>query len=232
MSQASNLGTSKRVRGEGKGKGKKAKEEDILEAPAGLGRTPDDDVQAAIISINRMDILAPVLPLTFGAFNNRPLNEKQATMLLDSMRREGFSPFKFQNMIPLVLERDAIDPKCLHATMHDLDSAPMLQLSAAGKAAGMIIAAGGRHRLRAIEMEREHFLDRVEQLKTRIEQVEKAKPEETERVGDRQEKVNKLKERLMEAEERLEKVGIWGVIVYDAGELSDIDAARGGTYNE
>lgn len=203
-----------------KGKGKKINDEDFMDVPAGIGRSIDYEVQSAIISINRLDILAPVLPLTFGTFNNRPLNERQATILHETMVNEEFAPFKFQNMIPLVLGRDAIDPKCLNATMHDLEAAPFLQLTPAGLAEGVIIAAGGRHRHRAVQLEQARLKDRVDILKKRIEEVKESNPKETDGMLERLKKLEKMEEHLALAEKRLDQVGIWGVIVFDAGECA------------
>lgn len=202
----------------GKGKGRGNQEEDIvmLDAPIQTGPTADERVQASIISINRLDILKPPLPLIFGKYNNRPLNEKEARILHGSMVQEGFSPFRYQNMIPLVIAKDAIDPACIHTTVNDIEDAPLLKLTETGGQGAGIIAAGGRHRHRVVELEFERMKERIAKLKTVIAETSTAEG----RDGDEMlQRMSMLRNRLRETEERKNQVGIWGVIIFDAGDV-------------
>ncbi|KAF8872026.1 hypothetical protein BD779DRAFT_1679979 [Infundibulicybe gibba] len=125
------------------------------------GSTADDDAQAAIISINLMDIVNPMKPLNFGRWNDREMKESQALILHASMKASSFSTTKFENMIPLIMNIASLDESCINTDIKGIKLAPRLVLSEKGNELREIFAAGGRHRRQAARIEARALTDKI-----------------------------------------------------------------------
>jgi hypothetical protein len=156
--------------------------------------------------------------MVFGTWNHRELKEKEAKKLAKEMTITKFSPFASSNLLPLIISGDSLDPSCrqIHPSA---EAAPMLELTEAAKEDGTkLLFAGGRHRQRATEILHENSKEMVGMLEERITEMKEAL-----KKGLREgtvEKIENLERMLNEEREFKERVGIWGVIAYDAGEQS------------
>jgi hypothetical protein len=168
----------------------------------------------SVIAICKMNIFDPPAEIVFGTWNQRELVEKEAMKLATEMTATKFSPFGMANLLPLVINKNALEASCMK-TDANVEAAPMLELTEAAKAAGTkLLFAGGRHRKRATEI-------LLQKSKTAIAEIEEliSKTKETTKKG-KEDKVANL-EGMLEREKELKGVlGVWGIIVYDEGECS------------
>jgi uncharacterized protein YbaP (TraB family) len=165
----------------------------------------------AIVAYCRIDVLNPPAEMVFGTWNHRPLNEKEAAKLAKEMEATKFSPFALANLLPLVISPELLDPSCIKMDPN-VEAAPMLKLTEEAKAAGTKLQfAGGRHRRRATELLRLNSNKRIADLEQTINDARESKKVKEETM--------RSMERMMEEEKAVkESVGVWGVIVYNAGE--------------
>jgi hypothetical protein len=221
-----------RTRRKGKGKAKETEEESEEEEDVSEESEEEEEgkaivstmeinaldtvCNAAIVSYCRLDVLDPPVPLEFGKWNNRLLDEKQAKKLAKEMTDRGMRPFGQGNLLPLVISRDKLEEGCIHMNPN-AEAAPMLELTDEVIEEGTtLMMAGGRHRQRATEILKAQSDTMIENLEAEIERLEEGLEKSRARAKD-EEVIRKLAEIL--AEERVvnEKVGIWGIVVYDAG---------------
>ena len=172
-----------------------------------------DRLANARISINRIDLLRPPIPLRFGQWNDRLLVERYAKGLQNSFQTQGVRSFEMENMMPLVIRKDHIDPKCLNFKGLNPSEAPFLLLNSEGLKAPSIKVAGGRHRFRAVELETERLSTEIKHLESKIKDDDTAFGEEKDLNGAYRATI----ETLMKEKER---VCTWGVVIYDEGKGS------------
>jgi len=178
-----------------------------------------DSLASARISINRIDLLRPPLPIRFGQWNDRLLVGRHAKVLQNSFQTQGVRSFEMENMIPLVIRKDHIDSKCLNFGVLNPAEAPILQLTPEGLKASSIKAAGGRHRFRAVELETDRLSTEIKRLEGKIQSDDTATEEETD--------MNRAYRATIETlSKEKERVCMWGVIIYDEGKQS-ISISRG-----
>jgi hypothetical protein len=210
-----------------KGKGKAIEEEEETgeeDEEIGWATTEvhplDTACNQAILTICRVDMLQPPAPIVFGTWNDRALNEKQAKLLANEITNTMFRPFATSNLLPLILPRDALDATCISLNPN-AEAAPMLQLTQAAMDSGTkLLFAGGRHRQRATAILRGKSTEMIQKLKDDISDLKKLEKGDGE-VGKRregyQDKLRGLERMLTEELALAQKIGIWGVVVYDAG---------------
>jgi hypothetical protein len=177
--------------------------------------TLDTLCNESIIGICRINVLDPPAQMVFGTWNRRELREKEAKKLAKEMTVTKFSPFASSNILPLVISGDCLDPSC-RQTNPNVELAPMLELTEAAKEAGTkLLFAGGHHRRRATEILYENSKEMVGKLEEKISEM-KAAMKKGARQGT-EEKIQDLEQMLKEEQILKEKLGIWGVIAYEAG---------------
>jgi len=169
-----------------------------------------DHLASARISINRMDLLHPPLTLLFGQWNDRSLVERYAKVLQNSFQTQGVRSFEMENMVPLVIRKDHIDPKCLNFRGLNAAEAPFLLLNSEGLKKKSIKVAGGRHRFRAVQLETERLSTEIKRLEGKIQDDDTA----TEEEKDMNRAYRATIETLTKEKER---VCTWGVVIYDEG---------------
>ncbi len=190
----------------------KKKELTKIEVPSIRSRATDR-LASARISINRMNLLHPPIPLRFGQWNDRSLVERYAKVLQNSFQTQGVRSLEMENMIPLVIRKDHLDSKCLDFRGLNAAEAPFLLLSSEGLKASSIKVAGGRHRCRAVELEAERLSTEIKRLEGKIEDDDTA----TEEEKDMNRAYRTTIETLTKEKER---VCTWGVVIYDEGKGS------------
>jgi hypothetical protein len=165
----------------------------------------------AIITICRINIFDPPAPICFGEWNQRPLSEKEAKKLVKEMVNTRFSPFAYANAMPLIMPGNYIDKSCIRI-MPDIEGAPMLELTEEAKEKGQkLVFAGGRHRQRATQILVENSAAMIKSLEKKIADLKKS-------AGEGMEERVKILQRMLNDENNLkEKLGLWGVIVYEEG---------------
>jgi hypothetical protein len=118
-----------------------------------------------------------------------------------------------ENMIPLVIRKDHLDPKCLNFSSLNAAEAPFLQLNSEGMKATSIKVAGGRHRFHAVKLETERLSTEITRLQGKIKGDDAVTEEELDMDRAYKATIQTL------AEEK-ERVSTWGVIIYDEGKGS------------
>lgn len=178
----------------------------------------DGRAQAARFSINLIDIFNSPKPITFGRWNPRELKESEAVKLKQLMIEEELRPFRFESMFNIIIDKRFVDPACISQSVEGGNqNAPMLTLSADGiSQLEHFDFAGGRHRMRAMEMVKN---ERTEKLKKLQEQLrkEKDKADKKNENYDGNEKIKLLEEAVRDEGTYLATIGRWGVMLYDAG---------------
>ena len=169
-----------------------------------------DSLARARISINRLNLLSPPLPLLFGQWNDRFVIDRHVKGLQSSFQTQGVRAFEVENMIPLVIRKDHLEPQCLNAGSLNAAEAPFLKLSSEGMKASSIKVAGGRHRARAVELESERLLAEIKRLETKVKGHDAATTEEQDEDKGYRTTIEALSK-------EKERVCTWGVIIYDEG---------------
>jgi hypothetical protein len=184
----------------------------------------DTHASEAIISINTIDILNPPLPLKFGAYNNRDLDEDKAKELLAMMKAQDFRQYRPESMIPLFLTLDDIEPGAIYEHNRNYLDAPLLKLTDKGMTRTAIVAAGGRHRRHAVLMEVEARKKEIEQYDATLKNFEN-KAAATGQAQERQNKeIEATRECIKKLQEYIRMISHWGVVIYNEGQCLNLDA--------
>lgn len=135
-------------------------------------------------------------------------------MLTDDIR-----PFRFENMFNIIIDKRFVDPECICKTIEGGNqNAPLLKLTPEGiSALAHFDFAGGRHRMRAMELVKAERTDRLRKLQDQVRKL-KDKAEDKGEDVDANENVARLEESIKEEGNYLAKLGRWGVMLYDSGE--------------
>jgi hypothetical protein len=197
---------------------------EMYEAPTAEVDEMDGICARALFTYARINIFDPPLEVAFGQWNTRPEVESKARELAKSITDQKFRPFASDSLLPLVLDRTAIEPDSIHRSPN-VEDAPMLKLTDIALRSGMrLLFAGGRHRRRAAQIVKETSTEKVKKFKEDVEELKK-RLEKTREGSYTAETITK-KIRMREARIAMErdiqvKIAIWGVAVYDRGERSD-----------
>jgi hypothetical protein len=178
----------------------------------------DGQAQAARFSINIIDIFNPPKPITFGKWNPRALRETEAGKLKHQFLVDEIRPFRFENMFNIIIDKRFVDPGSVSLTIEGGNqNAPMLKLSVEGIAALTDLDfAGGRHRMRAMELVKGVRTDKLKKLQ---DSLRKLKDRAADKNDDRDaDKISQLESTIKDESTYLAKLGRWGVMLYDSGE--------------
>jgi hypothetical protein len=220
-----------RKKGGDKGEGSKGEveqDEAVEESESELYQAPTAEVDEmdgicgrALFTYARINIFDPPAEVVFGQWNTRPEVESKARELAKSITDQKFRPFASDSLLPLILDRSAVDPDSIHRTPN-VEDAPMLRLTDVALGNGIRLAfAGGRHRRRAAQIIKETSVEKVKKYKEDIADQKKRfdKAREGSHVADSIMKKIRMREAQIAMERDIQnKIAIWGVAVYDRGE--------------
>ncbi|KIL66948.1 hypothetical protein M378DRAFT_9652 [Amanita muscaria Koide BX008] len=186
----------------------------------------------AIITICRVNILNPPVPIVWGIWNPRPISEEHVLKLLNQMSKNRIRPFANNNLLPIVIKPSAIDPSCIYKEPN-AEAAPVLKLTEEAVNSGIkLMFAGGHHRkeatLRIQEKSQEAINDIARQI-DEMKQEKKAAEEGSRPTGALNTKIGKMEKRLQREQRVHDTIGIWGVILYDEEPML-LNAAAGATH--
>ena len=206
------------------GEEEEEEEEEVAEEEGGGTTMEINDVDTmcnqAVVSICRIDLFDPPAKIQFGRWNKRPLVEKEAKKLATSISMSKFRPFATGNLLPLIIPRTALHPSCIQLS-HDVEAAPMLELTEEAKASGALLNfAGGRHRQRATKILQDRMTERIGTMEEKQSKLMKGE------LKGGEAKIGMLEEMLEKERAIRDKIGIWGVIVYDEGEYLVLDCRQ------
>jgi hypothetical protein len=210
-----------------KGKGKKMAKARDSENDQGGGATVvmnsnDTLCNEAIIAVCRINVLEPPAPIHFGTWNDRPVNSNWAKGLASEMMH-SFRPFATASMLPLIANKDDLEESCKVMDLN-AEAAPMLTLTRRALDSAIVLKfAGGRHRVHATHVVRDELQDKIVKWNGQIMATKGKLAGEgnTEEQVLRWKKKLEMLETVLAAEEgALARIGIWGVLVYDAGKRS------------
>ena len=170
----------------------------------------------AFLGYARFDVIKNKARLIFGKYNPRPLVTTQVQGLVHSFHVDGVDRFNPQFSIPLIVDKSILQPGCWAPDMECVDSLPDLEISEDAPTDWEIVAAGGQHRVAALE----DWLDRKrKQWKELKNEREKHLRQELENVdtGLLVYLNTTLKRDVEELEGVLHNEGRWMVSLFDKG---------------
>jgi hypothetical protein len=142
--------------------------------------------------------------LTFGRWNNRKIDVAEVKKLVNSLEQEGIQRYAERNLVPLVIRKDLIDLEHLAATAGGGgDDLPLLHFQ--DDQNEPIIAPGGQHRREALKI-----------VKRKLEATIVAKTAKSEKSKDAN---LELDGEIEDLKRELKGIGMWGFVIYDAGEF-------------
>ena len=122
---------------------------------------------SAVYSLNQINIITPPLRITFGRYNQRDVDKKEAQNLARAIQKQ-FDPYNDMSMIPIELEPDDIEESCVNRTTNSGSGLPELKLTAKGMKNESIEALGGQHRKEAVEIIGRELIKRIQALEKRL----------------------------------------------------------------
>lgn len=179
----------------------------------------DGRVQAARFSINVLDMFNPPKPIRLGVWNPRELKEGEATKLKNSLLTGAIRAFRFENMFNIIIDKKYVDPECIQHTIQGGNQhAPLLKLTEEGLAKVQHLDfAGGRHRLRAMDMIKNERAEKLKKLQDQI-RKERNRASNLEHDDDRlNAKISRLDKAISDEAAYISKLGKWGVMLFDSG---------------
>jgi hypothetical protein len=179
----------------------------------------DKSANKAIVGYARFDLMENYDSLSFGRWNSRPLMQNQVQSLYQSFLMNGVDRFNPIHALPLVLPKEWIVEGTVEKDHEKREKLPILCISDKAPKDWKIKAAGGRHRVEAIQkwvlkMQRDVYALEVEErhmAKQAAEDVVAAEINDIDNTAT-------VKQRLHRLREVLEYYGQWIVTVFDASE--------------
>jgi hypothetical protein len=198
---------------------KSSKGERKMAAPKESAKESKDErmVLGAQFSINIIDLFDTPKTIFYGKWNQRPIDSAQWKRLKGSMTLQGMKPFSSENMMPLVISPQHVDPSCIQNSMNGYQ-AKMLVLSEEGeRELTTLDMAGGRHRMAAIQSIKEDKVKALKKLTIKRTSVDKRKVKRPAAVANKEAQLAELEDKIASLEDEISKVGRWGVMLYDKG---------------
>jgi hypothetical protein len=177
----------------------------------------DDAAHAAIISFNTLDILHPPLTLAFGEFGMRTMDLRCANDLVESFLNTTFHPFSVESMIPIILNREDLEPSCISNDATLGPDAPPLTLSNLGKQRKKIIVCRGTKRIWAVQQIMLTLNKKLHDLRTSLASL-KREHTGTGSLTWVDYHLAKVLGEIKAIKKQKVKFKTWGVVVYDSGE--------------
>ncbi|KAF9231039.1 hypothetical protein BU15DRAFT_82890 [Melanogaster broomeanus] len=204
-------GTNKNSRGIGE-----AQLDDKVQANKKL----EDQARKAVIGYARFDVLEHRGQIRFGKWNLRPVQRGQVNGLIQSFLVNGADRFSLKHAIPLVVEKESVKVGTYVVNPDGGDELPVMEIAAGHVGTWGADAAGGQHRVEALE----GWVTRLKVESAALKKETAALSEanmETMDDGEIEEhnKVRKPKKDALES--YLAYGGQWMVILYDADKVDE-----------
>lgn len=201
------------------------------ERPSGPGKlepsvqhkmSMENRAQKAIFGYARLDVIKNKEEFLFGTWNERPLKPGQVSRLVQSFLTKGADRFSYTKAIPLVLKKSDVKEGTYAKTYTPgIDAVldlPILALEDGKKGKKKLVAAGGQHRVRAVEewtkiLNKQH--SELELEREMLEQQDSEAVTSTE-IWNENEQQKPKRDVLQET---LALGGQWMVVLYDRGEF-------------
>ncbi|KAH7920877.1 hypothetical protein BV22DRAFT_1179673 [Leucogyrophana mollusca] len=165
----------------------------------------DLTIRNSLAGYAQIDVLALASQIEFQKWNDRPIDEHEATKLMNSMKATGIKRFSPEAMIPLVVSSSGYSVELSKNNLDD-KNLPVLDVNAGVK----MFAASGQHRIHALKKLREKLVAEEKEGITALNRLYALKNvEDTHRqqCEEWRQKVGRIKG-------ELETFGMWGVVVY------------------
>ena len=169
-----------------------------------------------------MDLLNPPnVQLSFGRYNNRPLDEARVKELATGFREQGIAPW--QDPIAISVPRAWIDKSSLNAQVIESRSGTMVAFTDAAKG-HWIDVLGGNHRRAAY---RQYMRTLLHDLDTAEKTVTKLRGDKKLEEDAKQEELAKWEKDAADLRAKSQQPTVWEVMVYATGEWSLCAWGRG-----
>lgn len=201
-----------RAAGDGEGK---------LEADVARMLALNKRTQKAIFGYARVDLIEQKEEFRFGTWNERRLQGPQVASLVQSFLTKGADRFSLSKAIPLVVMKTDVKATTYATTfspgMEAAMALPILELQEGAKGKRRLVAAGGQHRVHAVEAWTKHLRKQHGEL---VKQRQALEQQDTENVTAMEiENENQTRKPKRDAlQETLGLGGQWMVVLYDSGE--------------
>lgn len=194
-----------------------------LEATVAQKLNQEDRARKAIFGYARLDVIKHKDDFQFGQWNDRPLEKAHVKRLVQSFLTQGADRFSFMKAIPLVVtpghfKKGTYAEKYVPGTVATPDL-PILELESGENGKKRLVAAGGQHRVNAVEEWVKTLRKQHNELARQRDMLEKQDSEMATSVDIEQENfVRKPKRDALK--ETLALGGQWMVILYNKGQQS------------
>jgi hypothetical protein len=182
-----------------------------MDDPAEKTVALDVKLESAVLGIGKINILEPGNDLKFGRYNDRPLKTSEVNKMITSFEKHGMQWMKKENAVAMVIERTQLEDD------QDLNRAwgsPETLTTIRFKDRKPIHLASGQHRVAALNKMSEKYKAEKESLEKRRLRSEDKDELDSDEVAEHK----AMGEKLEKVKGHLERIGQWGVIVYDIGE--------------
>lgn len=182
-----------------------------MQDPAERVSVLDKKLESAVLGIGKINILGIGNELVFGRYNDRALKTSEVNKMITSFEKHGMQWTKRENAIAIVIEATRLaEHQDLNGTWNSAETLPTIRF----KDVKPIHLASGQHRVSALNKMLDKYKHDKETLSKRMERLEDKDSLEADEVVEHE----GLREKLGRVNGHLERMGQWGVIVYDIGE--------------
>ncbi|KAF8123156.1 hypothetical protein EV363DRAFT_1102171, partial [Boletus edulis] len=199
-------------RASGKGDG-------AIEASVAWKQKLEEECHQKIFGYARFDIIEHKDEIRFGSWNDRPLQQNQVSRLVQSFLTKGANRFAITKAIPLVVKKTEVKENT-YATSYPssgnaIETLPLLELRREAVGKKRLAAAGGQHRLRALEEWTKILQKRHTEL-TKQRQIIEQKDSEMVTATEIEQENQQRKPKRDALQQTLAFGGQWLVVLYDA----------------
>ena len=178
-----------------------------------ISRHIDASLKNALLGYVAFDLINPPQNFQWNEYNDRPLNASHVRRLTDSFTK-ALQPTRTTNSISIALKKSWFSTECLQdPSGKKIEEVPLLELTEQGKAA-KITPFSGFHRKSALAEYTTRMKERIEQNKTRIQELR----EVALATEDQRKELAALVETDRQDEDRMVHAHLWTAAVYDLGE--------------
>jgi len=181
--------------------------------PAEDAKRLDAAVEEARIGIGYINILTIPNNLIFARYNERPEKESETNKMVTSFEHHGIQSLKEANALCLIVERSRLaSGQTFDGQWTKEESLKEVQFN---DTEGIVVASG-QHRVAALKKMNKNTLDELSALVKRNTKLTEMEEPSEEHIEEQQD----IRDQIAEAKGKLQRLGKWGVILYDECELS------------
>ncbi|KAG2050858.1 hypothetical protein BDR06DRAFT_1010815 [Suillus hirtellus] len=168
----------------------------------------DAAVEAAKIGMGKINILTIANMLKFGTYNDRLKNNTHVNKMIASFEKNGIQWGTQTNALPIVIERSRIAPgQTLEGSWTDSTTLKDVKFTDHEP----LIFASGQHRVAALKKYTKRYTDEAEEIQARLTHLEGKGPITKEEAEEHED----ARIRLGDVKGHLNRLGNWGVVLYD-----------------